>query len=69
MAEGPKITAEELKRRMQAGEDFTVIDVRNPAAWADSDVKARDAIRVPLSGLEQYLPRIPKSKPIVTYCT
>jgi len=69
MAEGPKITAEELKRRMQAGEDFTVIDVRNPIAWAESDVKARNAIRVPLNNLEQYLPRIPKNKPIVTYCT
>lgn len=69
MAEGPKITAEELKRRMQAGEDFTVIDVRNPKAWAESDVKAKNAIRVPLESLEQYLPRIPKNKPIVTYCT
>lgn len=69
MAEGPKIIAEELKRRMQAGEDFIVIDVRNPKAWAESDVKARNAIRVPLYSLEQYLPRIPKNKPIVTYCT
>jgi len=32
-------------------------------------VKARNAIRVPLNNLEQYLPRIPKNKPIVTYCT
>jgi rhodanese-related sulfurtransferase len=69
MAEGPKITTQELKRRMQAGEDFTVLDVRNPTAWAESDVKARGAIRVPLDSFEQLLPRIPKSKPIVTYCT
>ena len=69
MAEGPKITAEELKRRIRAGDDFTVLDVRNPQAWAESDVMARGAIRVPLDGFEQLLPRIPKSKPIVTYCT
>jgi rhodanese-related sulfurtransferase len=69
MAEGPKITADELKRRMQAGEDFTVIDVRNPTAWAESDVKAKDAIRMTLDNFEQYLPRVPKGKPIVTYCT
>lgn len=69
MAEGPKITVQELKRRMQAGEDFTVIDVRNPQAWAESDVMAKNAIRVPLDSFEQYLPRIPKSKPIATYCT
>jgi len=54
---------------MQAGEDFTVLDVRNPQAWAGSDVMAKGAIRVPLEGFEQYLPRIPKNKPIVTYCT
>ncbi len=30
MADAPRITVEELKRRMDAGEDFTVIDVRNP---------------------------------------
>jgi rhodanese-related sulfurtransferase len=69
MSEAPRITADELKKRMQAGEDFTVIDTRNPKAWAESDVTARHAIRVPLDNLEQYLPRIPKSKPIVTYCT
>jgi rhodanese-related sulfurtransferase len=69
MAEDPKIGADELKRRMQAGEDFSVIDVRNSKAWAESDVKARNAIRVPFDSFEQYLPRIPKSKPIVTYCT
>jgi rhodanese-related sulfurtransferase len=69
MAEGPKITTEELKRKMQGGEDFTVLDVRNPQAWAESEVKARGAIRVPLDSFEPLLPRIPKSKPIVTYCT
>jgi hypothetical protein len=37
MADAPRITVEELKRRMDAGEDFTVIDVRNPNAWAETD--------------------------------
>lgn len=69
MADGTKITAKDVKGRMQAGEDFTVLDVRNPKAWAESDVKARGAVRVPLDSFEQLLPRIPKSKPIVTYCT
>jgi hypothetical protein len=30
MTDAPRIAVEELKRRMDAGEDFTVIDVRNP---------------------------------------
>jgi rhodanese-related sulfurtransferase len=69
MPDTPRITADELKRRMQVGEDFVLVDVRNPQAWAESDVKARNAIRVSLDDFERYLPRIPKTKPIVTYCT
>ena len=69
MADAPRITVEELKRRMDAGEDFTVIDTRNPTAWAESDTKLPEAIRLPLDKLEENLPRIPKTKPVVAYCT
>jgi rhodanese-related sulfurtransferase len=69
MADAPRITVEELKRRMDAGEDFTLIDVRNPNAWAETDTVIPEAIRVPLDKLEKNLPRIPKSRPIVAYCT
>ena len=69
MPEAPRITADELKRRMQAGESFTLIDSRNPQAWAKSDFKAAGAIRVPAENFEQYLPKIPRNKPVVTYCT
>jgi len=65
----PRITVDELKRRMKAGEDFTVIDVRNPQAWAESDTMLPEAIRAPLDKLEESLPRIPKSRPAVAYCT
>ena len=58
-----------MKRRMDAGEQFTVIDVRNPQAWAESDTKIPGAIRVALDELDQKLPSIPKNKPIVAYCT
>ena len=69
MADAPRITVQELKRRMDAGEDFTVIDVRNPNAWAETDTVIPEAIRVPLDQLEQSLPRIPKERPAVAYCT
>jgi rhodanese-related sulfurtransferase len=69
MADAPRITVEELKRRMEAGEDFTVIDVRNPEAWTESDTQIPEAIRVPLDKLEANLPRIPKNRPVVGYCT
>ena len=69
MAEVPRITAQELKRRMDAGQDFTLIDARNPEVWAESDTMVPEAIRVPLDRLEENLPRMPKTRPVVAYCT
>jgi rhodanese-related sulfurtransferase len=69
MTDASRITADELKKRMEAGEDFTFIDVRNPQAWAQSDVMLPEAIRVPADKLEETLATIPKDKPIATYCT
>ena len=69
MPDTRRITVEELKRRMKAGEDFTVIDVRNPQAWAESDTQIPEAIRVPLDELDENLSRIPKNRPVVAYCT
>ena len=46
-----RITIDELKRRMESGEDFTIIDVRKPEAWADSDTMIPESIRVPLDDL------------------
>jgi rhodanese-related sulfurtransferase len=54
---------------MEAGEDFTLIDTRNPQAWAESPVIIPEAIRVPLDNVEENLSKIPKDKLIVAYCT
>ena len=69
MADAPRITVDELTERIEDGEQFTFVDVRNPAAWAESDRKIPGAIRVPLEGFERHVAAIPKDKPIVTYCT
>ena len=69
MPDTRRITVEELKGRMKAGEDFTVIDVRNPQAWAESAAQIPEAIRVPLDELDENLSRIPKNRPVVAYCT
>jgi len=69
MADAPRITVQKLKSRMDAGEDFTVIDVRNPQAWAETDTVIPEAIRVSLDTLEDNLPRVPKNRPAVAYCT
>jgi rhodanese-related sulfurtransferase len=69
MADSLRITVDELKRRMETGEDFVLIDVRNPQVWAESDTMLPEAIRIPMEKLEENLPRIPKNKPVVAYCT
>jgi rhodanese-related sulfurtransferase len=69
MADDLRITVDQLKRRMAAGEDFTLIDVRNPEAWAESDTMMPDALRIPLDKLEESLPRIPRTRAVVAYCT
>jgi rhodanese-related sulfurtransferase len=69
MADAPRVTIKELQRRMDAGEDFTVIDTRNPKAWAESDIMLPEAIRFPTDKLEENLSRIPRNRPVVAYCT
>jgi len=69
MGEARRITVGEIKRRTEAREEFTFIDVRNPEAWAQSDTMLPEAIRAPIDKLEENLPRIPKEKPVVAYCT
>lgn len=64
-----RITVDELKKRMESGEDFTVIDVREPEAWAESDTMIPESIRIPLDDLDKNLARIPKDRPAVAYCT
>jgi len=69
MSAAQRITVDELKRRMEAGEDFTIIDVRNPQAWAESETMIPESIRVPVADIGESLARVPKNRPVVAYCT
>ena len=69
MADSLNIGIDELKKRMQAGEDFVFIDTRNPHAWAQSDVMLPNAIRVHVDDLDKHSYEIPKDRNIVAYCT
>jgi rhodanese-related sulfurtransferase len=64
-----RIDGDQLRKRMEEGEEFTIIDVRNPNAWAEATDMAGGAIRVSLDHLDRVLPRLPRQKPIVAYCT
>jgi rhodanese-related sulfurtransferase len=54
---------------MEAGEDFVLVDTRNPQAWSQSDVKLPEAIHLSLENLDENLSKIPKATPVVAYCT
>jgi rhodanese-related sulfurtransferase len=67
--EATRVTADEVKERMERGEQFTFVDTRNPVAWGESDVKLPGAIRVPADELEQHLSEIQRDRAVITYCT
>lgn len=67
--EATRITTDEVKERMDRGEQFAFVDTRNPTAWAESDRKLPNAIRIPADELDQHLNEIPKDRAVITYCT
>ena len=64
-----RITTDEVKERMDRGEEFAFVDIRNPQAWAESDKKLPNAIRVSKEQLDQHLNEIPRDRAVITYCT
>ena len=61
----PRITADELKRRLDEGEDIVIADVRR-GSWHRSDVKMKGAIR---ASFDELVERLPPGAKVVTYCT
>jgi rhodanese-related sulfurtransferase len=64
-----RVTADEIKERLDRGEPIVFIDARNPQAWGEADEKIAGAIRVPADEVDEHLDEIPKGRSVVTYCT
>lgn len=67
--EPERISAEQLMRRLEAGEDFVFLDVRPKQSYRLSPVRIKGALRVPPSDIEARLSQLPANKPIVVYCS
>lgn len=67
--EPKRITAEEVKGRLDAGEHLAILDDRAPQAWETSDMQIPGSVRVPPDDLAQHLSDIPKGAAVITYCT
>jgi rhodanese-related sulfurtransferase len=63
-----RISVDEVKARMDRGEKFSFVDVRDEAAWDKSGVKIASALRIPLEEVEQRLGELPHGRPVVAYC-
>ncbi|MET0650756.1 MAG: rhodanese-like domain-containing protein [Pyrinomonadaceae bacterium] len=67
--EATRVTVDEVKERMDRGEQFTFVDTRNPQAWGEAGTKLPGALRVPADAVEQHLDEIPRDRAVITYCT
>lgn len=67
--EATRVTIDEVKVRMDRGEQLTFVDTRNPKAWEEGTTKLPSAIRVPAEEVEQHLSEIPRDRTVITYCT
>jgi rhodanese-related sulfurtransferase len=68
-AAASSVTIDEVKRLLEQGEPITFLDARNPIAWGSSKVKLPGAIRVPLDEVDRLLPRLPRDRRLIVYCT
>ena len=67
--EAMRITADELKAKIESGEQLLIVDTRNPTAWDESPYKIRGAVRIPLVELERHFGEFTSDQTIVFYCT
>ena len=69
MADIPRITVAEVRRRLDRGDRIVFVDTRNPQAWSSAPTKLPGAIRVPADDVGGHVDELPRNIPIVTYCT
>lgn len=61
-----KLSPAELQAKLQAKEDFFLIDVRDPEEYESGHIAG--SILIPLDTIEEKTEGIRKDKPIVLYC-
>lgn len=63
-----RITPEELKRKLDAGEDIAIIDVRHSLDFEADPYIIPGALRIPSEQLESN-PEVPRDREVVVYCS
>jgi adenylyltransferase/sulfurtransferase len=65
-AAGASITARELKAMFDNGDDFLLVDVREPGEH--EIVRIPDSVLIPKGDLGKHLAELPQDKPVLVYC-
>ncbi len=64
-----RITPEELKQKLDAGEDVVVVDLRHSVELESDNVRVPGAMHLDPGEIEQRHLEIPRDRDIVLYCT
>lgn len=64
-----KISVDELKQRMDAGDPITVVDVRHPLALELDSERIPGALNFMMEEIEHRHHEIPRDRDIILYCT
>ena len=64
-----RITPEELRARLAAGEDIVVVDLRHTAEFEADPKSLPRAVRIAPEAIEQQLRAIPADREVVLFCT
>ncbi|NKQ36910.1 MAG: molybdopterin-synthase adenylyltransferase MoeB [Chloroflexi bacterium] len=64
----PQITPQELKARLDAGDDLLILDVREPHEWDISNLEPLGAILIPQGQVLEHMNELDTAKEIVVQC-
>jgi adenylyltransferase/sulfurtransferase len=67
VAEAVELNVEGLKKRLDAGEDVFVLDVRQPQEL-EQEGMIEGSVNIPIGDLESRMAEVPKDKPLAIYC-
>ena len=64
-----RITVEELKHKLDAGEDLVIVDLRHSVDFEADPQTIPGAFRMDTKDLEDHNDRLPRDREIILYCT
>jgi hypothetical protein len=64
-----RITAEELKQKLDAGEDLLIVDLRHSVDFEADPHTIPGAFRMDAEDLEENEDRLPRDREVILYCT